>query len=141
MYYNSRAKNLDDFFKGFSGTINYLQKLGHEVVLISGLPRFDVHAEYCKYSFNINNSNNNCLISVNKFLEKKELYFSTLERISSEFKVKIINIHEPLCDDKYCDMRKENTILFRDTNHLNIAGSVLIGQFITDQLYKNFKNN
>ena len=141
MYYNRRAKNLEDFFNGFSGTINYLQKLGHEVVLISGLPRFNVHAEYCKYSLNINNPNDNCLISVNKFLEKKKLYFSTLERISSEFKVKIINIHEPLCDDNHCDMRKKNTILFRDNNHLNIPGSVLIGQFITNQFYKNFTNN
>lgn len=141
MYYDRRVRDLDDFFNGFSGTIDYLQKLGHEVILISGLPRFDAHAEYCKYSASTKKFKNYCLISINKFLQKRDIYFSTLKKLSSKFRVKLINIHEPLCGDTHCDMRNENTILYRDSNHLNIPGSILVGKFISDKFYENSANN
>lgn len=141
MYYDRRVRDLDDFFNGFSGTIDYLQKLGHEVILISGLPRFDAHAEYCKYSASTKKFKNYCLISINKFLRKRDIYFSTLKKLSSKFRVKLINIHEPLCGDTHCDMRNENTILYRDSNHLNIPGSILVGKFISDKFYENSANN
>ena len=68
--------------------------------------------------------------------QQRDIYESTLIELSLEFNVPFITIYEPLCNDLRCNMILDETILFRDSNHLNIPGSILIGKFLSQKLNK-----
>jgi hypothetical protein len=52
----------------------------------------------------------------------------SLEKLSP--KVKILNTAKPFCDKKFCYMAKNNKLLFRDLNHLNLNGVKYLGEKI-----------
>ena len=56
-------------------------------------------------------------------------------QLATDYNVKFIPVHQPLCDANRCSMMLNNTILYRDNNHLNIPGNKLIGQHLSSSLF------
>ena len=53
-----------------------------------------------------------------------------LERIATDFNLELLDPSALFCDDQKCSMVKDQTILYRDNDHLNIPASRLVGEFI-----------
>ena len=141
MHYFSRVDNFVELKQGFGNTIKYLQNLGHRVVIIGDIPNFDINPESCKYDKNIQKVLSYCSMPIAKFQRQKDIYEPTLIELSSELGVPFITIYEPLCNDTRCNMILNETILYRDNNHLNIPGSILVGKFLSQKLNKVLKVN
>ena len=68
------------------------------------------------------------------FQAQTDIYEETLEKLASEFSIPFIQIYEPLCDSIGCSMISNQTILYRDNDHLNILWSMMIGKYLSGQL-------
>ena len=128
MHYAGRIKDSSDLFAGFAETIQELQGGGHEVVLIGDIPRYDIHPEACANKMAAMQSL--CSMSKTEAAAQASIYHETLNRLSADFSIDYYSISEPLCDKKQCSMFLGTTVLYRDYNHLNINGSILIGQHL-----------
>lgn len=134
MHYVSRVESSDELRVGFSRTISYLQNLGHQVIIVGDIPRYEISPEDCKFNQSIERIMSYCSISESQFASQLEVFEPTLADLASEYDVQFITIHEPLCSADYCSMIGDNEILYRDNNHLNIPGSRLIGRYLSTKL-------
>ena len=121
----------EELKSGFSSTISYLQELGHRLLLVGDIPRYNISPEDCKYGQSVEQLTHLCSVSMSQFKSQLELYESTLRELSNEYLVPFIPIHEPLCSTESCSMIGNNEILYRDRTHLNIPGSRLIGRYLS----------
>ena len=64
-------------------------------------------------------------------------YVSMLHNlIKQEPRIKLIETQKYLCDGKDCSMAREDKLLYRDFNHLNIYGSKYIGARLASDMSK-----
>ena len=49
---------------------------------------------------------------------------------SEDFNLELIDPSILFCDDQKCSMLRDQTILYRDDNHLNLPASRFVGEFI-----------
>ena len=134
MHYAYRVKSSDELRDGFSKTISYLQKLGHRVVLVGDIPRYQTSPEDCKYGQTIEQIKSYCSITMNQFQSQLQVFEPTLKALADEYEVLFLSVHEPLCSTENCSMIGGNEVLYRDNNHLNIPGSRLIGKYLSSKL-------
>ena len=134
MHYVSRVESTDKLRVGFSRTISYLQNLGHRVIIVGDIPRYKISPEDCKYGQSIERLVSYCSISKSQFASQLEVFEPILTDLASEYDVQFISVHEPLCSADYCSMISDNELLYRDSNHLNIPGSKLIGRYLSTKL-------
>ena len=58
-----------------------------------------------------------------------------IKKIAKEFtNVKVFDLSSLFCNNNHCTMKIGNNLLFRDDNHLNLAGSRFVAPFIADQI-------
>jgi hypothetical protein len=115
-------------YQSIVNEIGKLVQLGKKIVLIDGL-RMCTEETLHKAR----------LFKAQKFVLFKEKKFSALyyDRpseymiyvIKNKFpSVKVIDLNDVMCKDKTCDIELENTIVYRNFNHLNTSGARLIGE-------------
>ena len=119
-------------YEGFSHTIKSLQKAGKSVTLVGDFPRFRVDPSNCIYNIP-NKKNSQCELSIEDVVEQRMTYDSVLDRLAVELKVSYIRIDEALCLKNRCFMSKDDSVMYRDNNHLNIDGSKIFGQFLAER--------
>ena len=134
MQYVSRLEKEDDLLVGFEETIRALQSVGHEVILIGDIPEFDTHPEDCLFGKNVLAAKSQCSIDISDAMQQASVYHDTLTKLSADFSVNYYPISEPLCTEDQCRMIQGTTILYRDQDHLNIPGSILIGKHLANLL-------
>ena len=126
------------FFKGMGRKnikpMQELKKFGHKVVLLGDIPRYQVHPEDCIFAPTIKRAMKHCSMSISDFNTQKTIFDPTLKKIANENKLIYIPLDSILCDEGSCSMINEHTILYRDSNHLNIPGSQLVGSYISKEL-------
>jgi peptidoglycan/LPS O-acetylase OafA/YrhL len=121
-------------YEGFSRTINALQKAGKSVTLIGDIPRFNQDPGLCVYSFS-NYSSSSCSLSLEDVKRQRDIYDAVLARLAAEYALNYERIDQTLCSENGCSMAKDNSILYRDTNHLNIIGSKFVGKILAEKLH------
>jgi hypothetical protein len=135
MHYVDRIKQDDDLVSGFNETIKLLKKSGHEVIILSDIPKFDFDPSDCKYiSGNVFTVPSECFMSKTKAISQMKVYNESLFELSSKLEVSYLDISQPLCDFNKCWMVSNNSVLYRDGSHLNIIGSKMVGKFIVQKL-------
>lgn len=134
MYYFHRLGRSNDLSDGFENTIHALQEAGHEVALVGDIPAYKIQPEACLYFNDINQIEKYCNMKKEEFSSQESFYKNTLINLSKKFSIKYYKISEPLCNKIKCSMLSGNTILYRDTHHLNIPGSIIIGKYLADIL-------
>ena len=132
MHYVERVKNSNDLYAGLEETIRELQSAGHEVVLIGDIPRYDIHPEEC--ATKVVAMETLCSMSKTEAIAQSSIYHDTLKKLSADFSIAYHPISGPLCTERQCSMFLGTTILYRDYNHLNITGSILIGKHLANLL-------
>lgn len=121
---NSTAEN------ELAGTIKALLKAGKSVYLVDDVPRFSFSPQRCKFVTQGlgMRGESYCDIPKQQVLQSEASYLPLLRKISSG--IPALHYHELrdlLCDDNQCSMVKNNVLMYRDSEHLNIPGSLYIG--------------
>ena len=120
-------------YEGFSSTISALLKAGKSVTLVGDVPRFNQDAGQCVYSSPLK-PKASCTLSHNNVEQQLSVYNNILEHLAREYGLTYLSIYEDLCVDNLCSMSKDDAILYRDDNHLNIIGSKLVGKSLAERL-------
>jgi len=141
MHYTARVSVSKDLKDGFADTIEYLQNLGHEVILVGDIPSYEVNPEDCVYGITLESVINYCSIKRSEFEQQRDTYEQTLNELAKFFGVQYTTIHEPLCNNKICSMISDNYVLYRDNNHLNIKGSRIVGEYLGSKMSDVSDNN
>ena len=98
---------------------------GKQVFITDDVPIFDIDPDACKFTGVCPQS-----VPYSAVLQTPN-YLSLMDATSAVPEVTLIKTYEYLCNEsKSCSMHNDRQILYRDSNHLNIIGSKIIGKFI-----------
>lgn len=116
--------------KDFAGVVAQLASSGKKVIIVDDVPFFRHDAEACKYSRRLR-LNTRCSENqqYSRFSIKYQGYHPLLTQIAeSSASVSILHIAKYLCADGACSMLNEGKLLYRDSHHLNVLGSMYFGR-------------
>ena len=141
MRFATRVDTDFDLFSGFDEVVRFLKKIGHEVVILGDIPAYSVDPEKCMFTDYVELAMRYCSKPRKEFESQRARFEPALEQVAKENNVAYIPLHSPLCDENTCSMLAGKTLLYRDDNHLNIAGSRLIGSYLSKKLNLEFAEN
>ena len=122
----------EDAFKiKINEILSFLKKSNKNIILVSDVPDFINDAEDCLLHRKLDKSKGNCSIGVDKITAQKS-YLKVLKELAHKFDVQIIDPSPLFCNLNGCTMHNDGYLYFRDNDHLNIQGSVMVGKYITD---------
>ena len=110
-------------------TINLFTNANKNLILVADIPDFIFDAKSCYFVAKFNREKTKCEISFSDFQAQRK-YLHLLKTIATDFNLELIDPSALFCDDQKCSMVKDQTILYRDNDHLNIPASRLVGEFI-----------
>jgi peptidoglycan/LPS O-acetylase OafA/YrhL len=115
--------------------VDMLHASGKSVYLTDDIPRFSAEPLSCKGVRWPNvYRHEQCQLPLIEANQQKLLYMKALNKVAIERpSVKVLNIGHYLCDDQACSMTKSGDILYRDTNHLNLKGSMYVGRRLVEE--------
>ena len=102
-----------------------LTESGKQVFITDDIPMFDIDPDTCKFM-------GVCPLSIpySDALQHPN-YLKLISAIKAVPEITLIKTYEYLCNDgEGCSMHNDRQILYRDSNHLNILGSQMIGRLI-----------
>ena len=112
--------------EGLEALIQRADQEGISVVIPNGTPYIDFPVFRCKWGLAINPENKACAFPSGPTLETAAQYLQPLEHLDSTFgHVTIARTLEVFCGDALCYVGNQESIFFRDNNHLGIYGSRL----------------
>ena len=98
---------------------------GKQVFITDDVPIFDIDPDACKFTGVCPQS-----LPYSAVLQTPN-YLSLIEATNAVPEVTLIKTYEYLCNgSEGCSMHNDRQILYRDSNHLNILGSQMIGRLI-----------
>ncbi len=106
-------------------TTRALIAAGKTVYLTNDVPSFPFEPTRCKYTRRFQKSPG---CDSDKFSPVFQGYMPALQEvISSDPRVRMLDTEEYFCRSGDCSMVRDQVLMFRDTNHLNILGSRFLG--------------
>jgi hypothetical protein len=127
-------KSLDIIQKGLIKTVNMLQSHNVKVIIFEMLPRMAQNNSQCflkQQIFPKYHEKDSCLFENNFLkLELDKFYLNIAQQTNKE--VYFINVSGLFCKNRVCQTWLDETPLYRDSNHLNLDGSHLIGKKLSD---------
>ncbi len=119
--------------KEISLVIDALTKAGKTIYLTDDIPAFPFTANACKRYRWFGWKNIKCEVGAKSEIQQYERYIVALTKMTQDrVDVKMLSTRRYFCDIVVCSMVKENKILYRDYNHLNINGSFFVGRKIVE---------
>jgi len=115
-------------------TINYLVDNGKKVILVGDAPVFYFHPKRCAYSIKFFSSIK-CDMPKKYVSQSESKYLPILKNLKKHSNFEFIEIKDVFCHKNKCNLNKDNLILYRDVEHLNIIGSSLAAE----EIYKKSK--
>ena len=113
-------------------TLLEFNRANKKLILVSSSPIFTFDAKHCYYYLKFNQSKNKCSISLSEF-ESSRSYFPVIKQLTNELNIELLDPSVLFCNQLECNMIQNNTILYRDNNHFNIDGSIMVGRFIAEE--------
>ena len=121
-------------------TIDAIIASGKKVALIDDVPRFEYGPEKCKGIRWLSRTMQTCEIDIGEANRQNQNYSGVFNFIvKARPDIKILKTAKYLCSEKKCNMTKGNKILYRDIDHLNIEGSLFIGQNLVKENLHTFE--
>ncbi|MCX7286477.1 MAG: SGNH hydrolase domain-containing protein, partial [Rhodobacterales bacterium] len=129
MHWPRRFADLEDeaaFERRLGETLGLLQGLGARVLVVGDLPWFASEPPYCKYA--VIPGNDRYCTALRTDAEAARLrYNPIIARVTTALGIEVIPLRDLLCDGDACSMAPAGTMLLRDSNHLTVTGSLLLG--------------
>jgi peptidoglycan/LPS O-acetylase OafA/YrhL len=127
LYEIPEGKSLDDALRP---TVMALLAAGKRVYFGSDVPWFSITPEQCKYVRWLG-PEPSCQEDRKFFSGRYETWLPSLIAISQKINgVKLLDFAKVFCDKEFCHMEKDGVLLYADSDHLNSAGSRLLGKII-----------
>jgi hypothetical protein len=106
---------------------SFLRAAGKRVFIANDVPAFPFRTALCKYAGRLGAANR-CDEDASALERQLAVYSSDLEAVAAANPgVRILDTAHLLCAGAACSMTSGGKLLYRDENHLNINGSLLIG--------------
>jgi peptidoglycan/LPS O-acetylase OafA/YrhL len=113
-------------------SIKVLSDSGKFVFLSDDIPGFPFDAFGCKYR-RAGFLPAKCSISRKSLQQEQSIIENRLHSLAQGYSnVEILKSFKYFCNLSTCTMARESKLLFRDENHLNIAGSLLLGDLLLE---------
>ena len=100
------------------------------------MPNFKVHPETCIYQDSVHLAKHTCSTNREYILSQENVYQEELVNLSIKYNLEYYKLTDPFCSKSQCSMFLGETIMYRDSNHLNIQGSILIGNYLRNLMTK-----
>lgn len=108
---------------------------GKEVFITDDVPNFPFDPQKCKGKRWLSTTDPTCTIS--QEIMTQQPYVAMLKNIVvQEPRLQFIPTQRYLCDGKDCSMAREDKLLYRDFNHLNVYGSKYVGNRLAHEISK-----
>ena len=115
-------------------TLQRLRYAGKDVILMTDTPKFGFDPQRCKYEHPLT-GRSGCEESSVGARQVLGSYLPIFQRAAMrDPHVHLLRLDELFCDQEICHMAKDGQIFFRDNNHVNIGGSLLVGTSVANQL-------
>jgi peptidoglycan/LPS O-acetylase OafA/YrhL len=121
-------------------TLGRLQKAGKHVVFAFDIPILDFDPKACvklrPLQLEGQELKSPCAIPLKRFEARTAFYRKIVGSVLKDFPdVKVFDPAKYLCDKSYCEAMKDGRMLYRDDNHVSLAGGEYLGpHFIDDAL-------
>jgi peptidoglycan/LPS O-acetylase OafA/YrhL len=125
---NSRNIYPSDLDATLADTVNPLLRSGKKVYLTEDTPNFPFDASHCKYRRLVQWGPDTCNEDADFFRSQQRSYLPAFHRAEHQSSnLKVLKLSDLFCDDMICRMQLAGTLMFRDRDHLNVAGSRAVG--------------
>lgn len=120
--------------KELLATIDVLIKSGKRVSVIDDIPVFPSKPVFCKGArWPRSLQGRKCNMALSDAERQRSTYALAFDKIKYlRPDVTFISPANYLCNDQFCSMSRDNSVLYRDDNHLNLIGSSYVGQRIAE---------
>lgn len=129
MHWPRRFEEVGDeaaFRDGLRDTLTALAANGVPLLVAGDLPWFASEPPYCKYEV-VPGNLRYCTAERRDALSVRPVYGAILAEVALETGAHIVPLRDLFCDSDGCSMVRDGVIQFRDSNHLNAAGTRLAG--------------
>lgn len=120
------------FSQRVSATIKKLRSNGKFVVVVADVPDFQFDADGCASFRKFNKIKNRCTISVDD-MRIQSTYVPYLQDVAETNESEFINPGAAFCGELGSSMIQKGSILYRDNDHLNVEGSLLLAIYIAEK--------
>ncbi len=142
MHWPRRFVEFDDpvaFRAELEDTLGYLKSLGVSVVVVGDLPWFASEPPPCKYEVVAQNQRY-CTVQREDAREAQRVYRPILAEVTGALGIPLVPVRDVLCDGDACSMVRDEVILMRDSNHLNVTGAELVGSRVAAEVLAQRRN-
>jgi peptidoglycan/LPS O-acetylase OafA/YrhL len=127
------------FEDGMRQTLSLLQSKGKKIFFILSIPRLKSDPLACMkirpVLFPFELATVNCSITKAQFIADNDMYRKVVFNVLKDFpEVKVFDPSLYLCDEELCNFIIDNKLIYRDSLHLTVDGSVFIGKHIKNFL-------
>ncbi len=127
----TQVPNGSSFEDQLSATVKYFIDNNKEVILVTDVPNFTRDMTTCFLVRKSKKNDFSCIEKNSTFKIHHQKLLKVFNQIKlNNNKVKIIDTFKLFCQDESCQTIQDEQLLFRDNNHLNIAGSIYIAKNI-----------
>ena len=128
------------FERGLERTVETLLQQDREVVIISQIPEIGYNVSSADFIAQRTRRDTNDIIGLPwaYFLERNKNVLPTLDKISTNYNIQIVNPSEILCNESSCLPVQDGQALYTDDNHLSVFGSEYISS-IYDPIFQDLK--
>jgi peptidoglycan/LPS O-acetylase OafA/YrhL len=139
---NSFSSKEKIFYDGISKMILHLEKIDKKVIFYIDVPELNFSPRECVKRPLSNDLRELCSIEKNIVLARQFEYRKLIASLKLMHpNLKIFDPLNFLCDDVFCKVKIENTILYRDGHHLSMSGSDYLAKpffnFLKENIYSN----
>ena len=122
---------------GLRRTINALQKINRQVILVSQIPEIGYDVPSVMFIAKSTNRNVESIISptVNDYLIRNETVISTFSALKAKRDIILVDPYKLLCRKASCKVFSDNILLYRDNNHLSTYGAKYVSSAF-DNVFK-----
>jgi len=115
-------------------TVRALTAAGKTVLIADDLPVFRIDPRGCKYRRVFDRRAETCALPAKRALVASRVSYPHLLRVAKATpNTTLIPLSRYICTDETCSMERDGWILYRDDNHLNLAGSRYVGKRIVEE--------
>ena len=117
--------NINLFETGMNRTIEELNRLGKQVIIINAIPEIGYDVPSAFLAAKMTGRQINQIISPSKsdYLERTKELAIIFNRLEKKPFITLINPASQLCNNDYCQVAEGVNLLYRDNNHLSTFGS------------------
>ncbi|TRL39720.1 acyltransferase family protein [Rhizobium straminoryzae] len=131
--------NSDVFFGALGATLDALLAAGKKVTYLLDVPElgFDIRACLASRPITLTSRTREpCAVLRSQFESRNRDFRARLSQVlASRADVKVVDLAEALCDEKYCYGSKDGVLLYSDDDHLSRRGS----EYVVHRLWDKFR--